>query len=52
MKLETPKIVIQKSKEELFNYLSEAENFKTIMPDGIEQFKVLTEKSFLFQLLQ
>ena len=50
MNLETPKIVINKSQEELYNYLSEAENFKSIMPDGIEQFKVLDHKSFLFQL--
>ena len=50
MKLETPKIVIQKSQEELFNYLSEPKNFKSIMPAGIEQFEVLTENSFLFQL--
>ena len=50
MNLETPKVVINKSQSDLFNYLSEAENYKSIMPAGIEQFKVLDEKSFLFQL--
>jgi len=50
MNLETPKVVINKSQSELFDYLTKAENFKTIMPDGIEQFEVLNEKSFLFQL--
>lgn len=50
MNLETPKVVINKSQAELFEYLTKAENFKSIMPDGIEQFKVLNEKSFLFQL--
>ena len=50
MNLQTPKITINKSQEELFFYLSEAKNFNTIMPDGIEKFEVLNENSFLFQL--
>jgi carbon monoxide dehydrogenase subunit G len=50
MNLETPKIVINKPQTELFEYLTKADNFKSIMPDGIEKFEVLNEKSFLFQL--
>ncbi len=50
MNLETPKITINKSQEELFTYLSKADNYVNIMPEGIEKFEVLTDKSFLFQL--
>jgi len=50
MNLETPKITINKSQKELFTYLAKVDNYVNIMPDGIEKFEVLTEKSFLFQL--
>jgi hypothetical protein len=50
MKLETPKITINKSQNELFTYLAKADNYVNIMPEGIEKFEVLNDKSFLFQL--
>lgn len=50
MNLETPKVTIDKSQKELFSYLSKADNFVNIMPDGVEKFEVLSENSFLFQL--
>ncbi|NBC58172.1 MAG: SRPBCC family protein [Bacteroidetes bacterium] len=50
MNLETPKITINKPQKELFTYLSKADNYLNIMPDGVEKFEVLTEDSFLFQL--
>lgn len=50
MNLETPKVTINKSQKELFTYLSKADNYVNIMPDGVEKFEVLTEDSFLFQL--
>lgn len=50
MNLETPKITINKSQKELFAYLSKADNYVNIMPDGVEKFEVLSEDSFLFQL--
>ena len=50
MNLETPKITINKSQKELFTYLAKVDNYVNIMPDGIEKFEVLTDKSFLFQL--
>ena len=50
MNLETPKITINKSQKELFTYLSKADNYLNIMPDGVEKFEVLSEDSFLFQL--
>lgn len=50
MNLETPKVVIHKSQEDLFTYLAKADNYLNIMPEGIEKFEVLDDKSFLFQL--
>jgi carbon monoxide dehydrogenase subunit G len=50
MNLETPKFTINKSQKELFTYLTKADNYVNIMPDGVEKFEVLTENSFLFQL--
>lgn len=50
MNLETPKVTINKSQKELFIYLSKADNYLNIMPEGVEKFEVLSEESFLFQL--
>lgn len=50
MNLETPKFTINKSQEELFNYLSKSDNYVNIMPEGVEKFEVLSDNSFLFQL--
>ena len=49
MNLESPKVTVQKSKEEIFNYLSKAENFKEIMPENIDKFEA-SDNSFLFAL--
>lgn len=50
MNLETPKVTINKSQKTLFTYLAKVDNYVNIMPEGIEKFEVLSEKSFLFQL--
>ena len=49
MNLESPKVTVQKSKEEIFNFLSKAENFKDIMPENIDKFEA-ADNSFLFSL--
>ncbi len=49
MNLESPKVTVQKSSKELFDYLSKVENFEQIMPDSIEKFEA-GENSFLFAL--
>ena len=49
MNLESPKVTVQKSSEELFSYLSEVSNFKNIMPDNIDKFEA-GEDSFVFAL--
>lgn len=49
MKLETPIISIQKSSEDIFNFLTDLNNFEQLMPSNIEKFEVDGE-SFLFAL--
>ena len=34
MKLESPKVSIDKSAQEVFDYLTTIENFKTLMPEN------------------
>ena len=50
MTLESPKTHAQKSQEELFNFLSNVDNYKSIMPESLENFKKIDDESFLFQL--
>lgn len=49
MNLESPKVTVQKSSKEMFDYLSKIENFEHIMPENIEKFEA-DENSFLFAL--
>jgi len=49
MNLESPKVTVQKSSKEVFDYLSKIENFEHIMPENIEKFEA-DENSFLFAL--
>ncbi|MBU2950266.1 SRPBCC family protein [Tamlana agarivorans] len=50
MNLESPKVTVTKSSEEVFKYLSEVKNFEAIMPENISKFEVLGEDKFLFAL--
>ena len=49
MNLESPKVTVQKSIKEIFEYLSKVENFEHIMPSNIDKFEAGKE-SFLFAL--
>ena len=49
MNLESPKVTVQKSSKEIFEYLSNVENFEHIMPKNIDKFEAGNE-SFLFAL--
>jgi len=49
MNLESPKITVNKSSKELFDYLSKVENFESIMPDNTDKFEA-REDSFVFAL--
>lgn len=50
MKLESPKVTLDKSTEDTFNFLSDVKNFKNLMPENISKFEVLGEDKFLFAL--
>ncbi|GGG52443.1 hypothetical protein GCM10011414_22550 [Croceivirga lutea] len=50
MHLETDKKVLNKSKKEVFNFLTEVNNFEKLMPDNIAKFEVLDEETFRFAL--
>lgn len=50
MNLESPKVTVQKSAQDLFNVLTDVKNFETLMPADIAKFEVLENDSFLFGL--
>ena len=50
MKLESPKVTLDKSAEETFNFLSDIKNFESLMPENISKFEVLENDKFLFAL--
>lgn len=50
MKLESPKVTAGKSQQEMFNFLTNVENYEQIMPESKEKFEVLNQETFLFQL--
>ncbi len=49
MNLESPKVSVQKSGNEMFEFLAKVENFGKIMPEDIDKFEA-REDSFLFAL--
>ncbi|MDB2385002.1 SRPBCC family protein [Polaribacter sp.] len=49
MNIEGDKVIVNKSAEETFNFLSDLHNFREIMPENIQKFEV-EGKSFLFGL--
>lgn len=50
MNLESPKINVSKSPEEVFNFLADIKNFESLMPENISKFEVLGDDKFLFAL--
>lgn len=49
MNLESPKSTVQKSQKELFEFLTDANNFEKLLPDSLEEFQA-NEDSFKFSL--
>ena len=49
MNLESPRISVHKSSEEIFNFLSNVENFEKIMPDNTDKFEASSD-GFVFAL--
>ena len=50
MNLESPKVTVQKSAQDLFAQLSDVKNFEKLMPDNIAKFEVIGEDAFIFGL--
>jgi len=50
MNLQSPKVTVEKSPEEIFDFLSEVKNFESLMPETISKFEVLSDDTFLFAL--
>jgi ribosome-associated toxin RatA of RatAB toxin-antitoxin module len=50
MNLESPKVSVQKSAQELFSLLSEVKNFEQLMPENIAKFEVIGTDAFIFGL--
>ncbi|WP_132218451.1 SRPBCC family protein [Mariniflexile fucanivorans] len=50
MNLESPKINVSKSPEDVFDFLADVKNFKSLMPENISKFEVLSEDTFVFAL--
>jgi len=50
MNLESPKVTVQKSAQDLFDQLSDVKNFEKLMPDNIAKFEVIGEDAFIFGL--
>lgn len=50
MELESDKVKVNKSQEELFDFLTNVENYEKIMPDSKEKFEVKSQDTFAFAL--
>ena len=50
MKLESTKVSLDKSAQEVFNFLTNVENFEPLMPENISKFELMDAETFLFAL--
>ncbi|AXT20657.1 SRPBCC family protein [Flavobacteriaceae bacterium AU392] len=50
MNLESSKVIIDKSPQEVFDFLSNVKNFEQLMPESISKFELLEDDKFLFAL--
>ena len=50
MNLESPKVVIEKSSQIVFDFLKDVKNFKSLMPANISKFEFINDEIFLFAL--
>ena len=50
MNLESPQVTVDKSPQEVFDFLSDIKNFEKLMPDNISKFEILDDDKFLFAL--
>jgi hypothetical protein len=50
MFIESPTTVIDRSKKDIYEFLTDLKNFEQLMPANIDKFEVLNEDRFLFAL--
>jgi len=50
MHIEANKKTVLKSSKEVFDFLIDIKNFKVLMPENIDKFEILDEKTFKFAL--
>lgn len=50
MKLESPKVSVDKSAQNLYDSLIDVKNFETLMPESTVKFEVINENTFIFGL--
>ena len=50
MNLTSKKVRVQKSAQELCNFLCDVKNFEQLMPDNISKFEVIKKNAFIFAL--
>lgn len=50
MNLESDKVHVEKSQQELFDFLTNVENYEKIMPESKEKFEVKSNDTFAFAL--
>lgn len=50
MNLESPKVVVEKSSQYLFDALTDIKNFEKLMPENIAKFEVIDDNCFEFGL--
>lgn len=50
MELQSDKVTVQKSQQELFDFLTNVSNYEQIMPESKEKFEVKSEDTFAFAL--
>ncbi len=50
MNLESPTVNVNKSAEDVFEFLTKVENFEQLMPESKQKFEKISDSRFLFQL--
>ena len=50
MHLESPKITLEKSAQEVYEFLAQLSNFESLMPENTDKFELINENRFLFSL--
>ena len=50
MFIESPSATVNKNEKEVFEFLTNLENFEQLMPENISKFEVINENRFLFAL--